>query len=574
MYKIYCDNYLLHDDNSDTLRLQDLQLNTELNQLNSVEFTIYPSHKYYDKLQKLKSIIKVVRDGVLIFRGRILDYELGFYNQKQVSCEGELAFLLDSIVRPYEFKGTPAEFLAQLINDHNTQMGDAAEKKFVVGQVTVTDKDTTNTENQINRSNANYPSTWAEISDKLITSLGGYLIVDEDENGNRRINYITDNEFTLSNQEINFGENLLDLKVISKGEEIVTAIIPLGGRLESSAEATEETTETEKRLDITSLPDGLVMETEDDEIWKQGDYVYSKTGVETYGFIIKMQTWDDVGQDVQHLQTVGIKRLNELKKGTQSIELNAIDLSKLKVNINAFNLGTKVKVTSKKHGFKESLFPVTKITLNLLNPATNVLTLQETFSSFTDRTVDNSKAQKAETGSIENIQNNVNGLDQKVNANANAIAETTEELTSVINQTSEDILSQVSEKHYLKDETNTLISNVETQIKQNNEEIELRFNNFSQSIEDVQAGTDAQFQNISKYIRFIDGNILLGEDGNVLVLKIQNDRISFIENGIEVAYFSNRKLYVNDGEYINSLKLGNYAFIPRANGNLSFKKVT
>lgn len=564
MYKIYCDSYLLHDDNSDILRLQDMKLNLELNQLNSFEFTIYPTHGYYDKLLKLKSIIKVYRDGSLIFRGRILDYELGFYNQKQVVCEGELAFLLDSIVRPYEFVGTPAELLTQLINNHNEQMTNNPAKQFVIGQITVTDNDTTNTENQINRSNSNYPSTWSEISEKLVDSLGGFLVVDFDENENRRLNYITENEFALSNQEIVFGENLLDLKITSKGEEVITALIPLGGKEESS----------ETRLDISTLPDGLVMETEDDEIYKQGDYIYSKVGVETYGWIFKMQTWDDVTSDISYLQSVGIKQLNELKKASQSIELNALDISKLKLNINAFNLATKVKVTSLKHGFKESLFPVAKISLNLLNPATNTLSLEKTYQSFTEKTINNSKVQQNSANIAENVQANINGLEQKVNGNAAIVAETTEELSSLINQTSEEIITQVSEKYYLKDETDALISNVETQVKQTSEEVEIRFNNFSQDIQAVQAGTDAQFQNISKYIRFVNGDILLGEDGNVLVLKIQNDRISFIENGVEVAYFSNRKLYVNDGEYINSLKLGNYAFIPRANGNLSFKKVT
>lgn len=89
----------------------------------------------------------------------------------------------------------------------------------------------------------------------------------------------------------------------------------------------------------------------------------------------------------------------------------------------------------------------------------------------------------------------------------------------------------------------------------------------------VAAGADAKFQEISKYIRFIDGNIILGEEGNELTLKIENDRIAFLESGAEVAYFSNRKLYVLDGEFLNSLTLGNFAFLPRANGNLSFKKV-
>ena len=71
----------------------------------------------------------------------------------------------------------------------------------------------------------------------------------------------------------------------------------------------------------------------------------------------------------------------------------------------------------------------------------------------------------------------------------------------------------------------------------------------------------------------MDGNIVLGEEGNTLTLQIANDRISFLDAGLEVAYFSNHKLYVTDGEFLHSLKLGNFALIPRENGNLSFKKL-
>lgn len=559
MWQIKCDDLILHDDNfQEKYRLHDIQLELEVNQLNSFDFTIYPDHPHYSKLKKLKSIITVYREDTLMFRGRILDYELGFRNQMQVSCEGELAFLLDSIVRPYEHTGSPSAYLQLLIERHNEQMVDSPEKQFVLGQVTVAEG------SNIIRSSTQYPSTWAEIGEKLINGLGGYIMVDEDESGNRRINYIEEDEFRLSSQEINFGENLIDLKTTSKGSEVITAILPLGGKAEGS----------ETRLDIKSLADGIIASTSDDIIRKKGDYIYSETGVATYGFILKTQIYEDVKENVRHLMNVAIETLNDSKKGIDSIELNALDISSLKLNINAFNIHTMTKMTSLKHSINGELFPVTKLVLNLLNPKSNKLTLRKAYSSFTERSAGVNKNQQNEQGRIENVENNVSGLEQKIRANELAIAETTEELSSLINQTADEIMTQVSEKHYLKDETNSLISNVETQVKQTNSEVEIRFNNFIQSIEDLQNGTDAQFTNISKYIRFKDGNILLGEEGNELILKIQNDRISFLESNTEVAYFSNRKLYVLDGEFLNQLRLGNFAFIPRSNGNVSFKKVT
>ena len=59
---------------------------------------------------------------------------------------------------------------------------------------------------------------------------------------------------------------------------------------------------------------------------------------------------------------------------------------------------------------------------------------------------------------------------------------------------------------------------------------------------------------------------------NSLSLKISNERISFMDGESEVAYISNGKLYITDGEFLNSLQLGNFVFEPRTNGNLSFYK--
>ena len=146
-------------------------------------------------------------------------------------------------------------------------------------------------------------------------------------------------------------------------------------------------------------------------------------------------------------------------------------------------------------------------------------------------------------------------------------------MSTTIENTSDEILRSVAENYYLKGETDLLIDSVSTELTQTKDSFEFRFNQFSQDIDSVKDGTDAQFQEFSKYIRFEDGNIILGELGNELTLKIQNDRISFLESGAEVAYFTNKKLYITDGEFLNSLQLGRFSFMPRENGNLSFNRM-
>lgn len=144
---------------------------------------------------------------------------------------------------------------------------------------------------------------------------------------------------------------------------------------------------------------------------------------------------------------------------------------------------------------------------------------------------------------------------------------------SSITKSAEDITATVAEKYYLKDETDSLVSSISTQIEQTANSVEIQFETFQADIESVVTNTDAEFENIRKFIRFVDGKILLGEVGNELELEIANDRISFLQDGAEVAYFSNRKMYVADTQVTHSLQLGSFAFMPRANGNLSFKKI-
>ena len=153
--------------------------------------------------------------------------------------------------------------------------------------------------------------------------------------------------------------------------------------------------------------------------------------------------------------------------------------------------------------------------------------------------------------------------------NVNRIEGLSDALTSI-----EINMNQITSTVATKEELEEYKTNVSTQFEQTEKDFNFLFNNATEQINDLAGDTNEQFQEIQKYIRFVDGDIVLGETGNEITLKIQNDRISFLQNNSEVAYFSENKLYVTDGEFLNSLQLGNFAFKPRDNGSLSFGKVS
>lgn len=134
MYRLYCDNQLLYHSNLESLQILPPALELERNRAGKLTFGVPASHPRYGLIQRMKSIITLYQGDYLLFRGRVLDEESGWYNEKKVTCEGDLAFLLDSVQRPFSFSGTLAEFLAYVLQLHNAQVG--AEKHFLPGQVT------------------------------------------------------------------------------------------------------------------------------------------------------------------------------------------------------------------------------------------------------------------------------------------------------------------------------------------------------------------------------------------------------------------------------------------------------
>lgn len=137
----------------------------------------------------------------------------------------------------------------------------------------------------------------------------------------------------------------------------------------------------------------------------------------------------------------------------------------------------------------------------------------------------------------------------------------------------------------IKEETDNAVGNVEATVTIQNDRITTleqdqngwAFNFDQIKTEITQLGNDitTNYESQLKYIKFIDGEIWLGRDPDVgeddFKVVISNEKIRFLQNNTEIAYISNNKLYITDATIQRRLDLGNFAFIPRTNGNLSFK---
>ena len=151
------------------------------------------------------------------------------------------------------------------------------------------------------------------------------------------------------------------------------------------------------------------------------------------------------------------------------------------------------------------------------------------------------------------------------------IAQTALNLQSTLDRTAKEILSQMAATYTSVTSFEEYQSTISTLLSQTAEAFTFQFDSLVKQITTLNGETNQQFSEISKYIRFIDGAIELGRSDSALILRIMSDRISYLLNNVEIAYFSSGRLYVENLEAIRTLIVGNFSYLPRNSGNLSLK---
>ncbi len=422
----YGDKYL-HDPRVGEELLIDLTLTAEENSCGFCDFTMYPTHPMYMKIKErdADNPVEVYDDDILLFSGFI--YELGteFYQNGNVKCKGELAYLTESIVRPYSTlqngfgKQAPTSvdgFFEWLITQHNEQVKENKRFTVEINQGSALDSN-----NYIYRESTKYPTTWSELSEKLLDDPGGFIRI-RHENGTRFIDYLS--EWTDTNtQVLDFGKNLTDYTQTDDSESVATFIVPLGAKMSDTNysyndgyyETSDTTFDKDKEYytksdngyskvsdDATAFEKGVtyyeyydtydesnmsltISSLEDKEYEtdyrKSGDIVYCESAVQKYGWIGATYENTDITTK-EALISRGILSLKSKISPLTTIEVKAIDMHLINPDIKPIRIGEYVRVRSKPHNL-DSYFLCTNIDLDLNEPENSVYTLGTTFDTLT-----------------------------------------------------------------------------------------------------------------------------------------------------------------------------------------------
>lgn len=367
MYTIHANGQLLFDSLSE--KSEDIALSPkvslDVNDAGSVKFVLPPGNRMHGGLKKLKSIITVEQDGEQLVRGRVMEIETDTYNQQSVYCEGEKAFLMDSVHSPYTYSGTVRGLFRKLMNNHNAMVD--AEKQFVIGEITaVSDTETTAVECEV------YSSTSSEIEERLLNAYGGYLRT-RTVDGVQYIDWL-EQYGDANEQPIEFSVNMLDLTDKADAGDVFTVLIPLG-----ASEIGEDGEYTDP-LSVASVNGGK-------------NYIQDDEAVTLYGKIWRTYTWNHITDAGKLLE----KAREYMKTGValETITLKAIDMHFVDGNVQPLRLGDKVRILSNPHGL-DKVMVCSQIEIDLVNPENTLYTFGEKPRTLTDNVVKT----KQEVGSL------------------------------------------------------------------------------------------------------------------------------------------------------------------------------
>ena len=339
MYSIYADGACIYSDvfAVDSMKVINPKLTLEDNGAGSLAVTLPPHNAGYASIVRMVTDISVQKDGEEIWAGRVLSESEDFYRNRILYCEGELAYFNDSTQPPAEYSGMSVRgYLERLIAVHNSKV--AANRRFTLGAVTVVDKN-------FPTYYTNHDKTMA-VFNAMVEQYGGHLRVRKVD-GVRYLDYLAEYPDTCS-QVIQFGSNIIDFTKQWDSTEFATVIVPLGNRLEDSPiEALDA------YLTVESVNHGSM-------------YVQSNEAVAVYGWIEKAVTWDDVSDPAVLLEKAKAY-LSDIQFDNMELELSALDLHYLDVDVEAVKLLDEIRVISRPHGL-DRMFPVTKLEIPLDSP--------------------------------------------------------------------------------------------------------------------------------------------------------------------------------------------------------------
>lgn len=364
-YTITCDNNIIYDprEMSDIMALNNVKYKQDVNSAGSLSFEMEPTHREYASIKPLKSLLRLYRDNICIWIGRMVQMKKTFRRTKQITCEGALAFLHDIQIPPVnEYSGgTMKSFLTYVLSKYNQSVAES--RNIHLGNI--------NTRVEEDGAYAGQPAhIYVKIDEycscydaifKAQEALGaGYFSIRVSGNN---IYLDFDEEMPVKGtKNAIFGVNLTDLTEEFSIESFANCIIPLG----------KKNDDTGKRANISSLPDGPISGT---TYTKTGIRIYDQESINTYGRQELAVQYDYLSSPLE-LKIAGRATLDSYVNPLITISAKFIDMNYINASNTPVDIFDQINIYSTVHGYiTNNTTPLLGFELDLNKPSNNKYTI-------------------------------------------------------------------------------------------------------------------------------------------------------------------------------------------------------
>jgi molecular chaperone GrpE (heat shock protein) len=155
-------------------------------------------------------------------------------------------------------------------------------------------------------------------------------------------------------------------------------------------------------------------------------------------------------------------------------------------------------------------------------------------------------------GRISQITTTLDGITNQVSLVTTEMGQIREYAETLVQQTSTNIMATISQD--LLDLENSLIQRYQADLQTTAQDLTLTFSGVRTSLDELSEDMAA----FKTTFQFSAEGMEIGRAESPFKLKLTNDKMSFMDSGVEIAYFSTQKMYITEAEILNSIKVGNH----------------
>lgn len=169
----------------------------------------------------------------------------------------------------------------------------------------------------------------------------------------------------------------------------------------------------------------------------------------------------------------------------------------------------------------------------------------------------------------------INDTRDKVDSVESVLRSEIREQSTSLTRDTEQIIMSALEEYQKTEDAEKFRQTLEAELKVMADQISLNFEATSEQITTVNGELQAVLEDLQKHFDFNVNGLTIRAGSGEMQLVLDNDVIRFIKNGEEFGWWDGVNFYT--GNIVVNVEeraqFGNFAFIPRSNGSLSFLKV-